>query len=195
MLWRGFLKGQYHFLPLNVTFCIILSVSEYTPWSSEAYTAHIGGTGPRDPQVYFSRIDAETALATELSVQDSLKINNLMSFIICGEPLPTLYSCRQSARVRCKQQSRMFCCFRPSMEGSWARWSKISFHIRILPKMQWCCSFHLDWVEIPCLRELRFSADSLDLPDSADHLTVGEAVDGIESLKECVFRWYRCYKS
>ena len=48
-----------------------------TPLSSEAYTAQFGGIGPRDPQVYFSRIAAETGLATELSVQDNLNMNNL----------------------------------------------------------------------------------------------------------------------
>ena len=162
-----------------------------TPLSSEAYTAHVGGIGPRDPQVYFSRITAETAFATELSEQDNLKMNNLWVSLSAENLSQTLYSCRQPARDRCKRQSRMFCCFRPSMEGSWARWSTISLIITI--QMEWCCSFHLDWVEIPCLRNLRFSADSLDLPDSTDHLTVGEAVDGIKSLKECISRWTRWY--
>ena len=43
---------------------------------------------------------------------------------------------------------------------------------------------HLDWVVIICLRELRLSGDPLDLPDGADHLTVGQAVDRVEGLVE-----------
>ena len=44
--------------------------------------------------------------------------------------------------------------------------------------------FHLDWVVIKCLRELRHPGDPFDLPDGADHLTVGEAVDWVEGLME-----------
>ena len=53
------------------------SVSDHIPSSSEAYTAQMGGTGPMDPQVYFSRITAEWASATELSLQDNLQVNDL----------------------------------------------------------------------------------------------------------------------
>ena len=43
---------------------------------------------------------------------------------------------------------------------------------------------HLDWIVIICLRELRIPTDSLDLPDGADHFTVGEAGDRVEGLME-----------
>ena len=43
---------------------------------------------------------------------------------------------------------------------------------------------HLDWIVIICLRELRIPTDSLDLPNGADHLTVGEAGDRVEGLME-----------
>ena len=58
----------------NMPSCI---VSDQIPSSSEAYMAQLGGTGPRDPQVYFSRIVAEWASATELSVQDNLEVKDL----------------------------------------------------------------------------------------------------------------------
>ena len=45
-----------------------------------------------------------------------------------------------------------------------------------------CLSIHLDCGIFECLRELRLTAASLDLSDGADHLTVGETVDRIESL-------------
>ena len=67
------------------------------------------------------------------------------------------------------------------MEENSARWSKsVSTSDIITLKML----IHLDWVVIICLRELRLPSDSLDLPDGADHLTVGDAVDRVEGLVE-----------
>ena len=87
---EGFLKRPMSLPTPKHNIMIMYHPLSLTPLSSEAYTAHVGGIGPRDPQVYFSRITAETAFATELSVQDNLKVNNLMSFIIFRTPLPNL---------------------------------------------------------------------------------------------------------